>query len=87
MKVLVLKQSHNLKEPIMSTKQKLGYISSIAAIVISGATLLFSSIIIPYKAGSVVERVEACEEKVYKIDEIAEDVSYIRGWIDNETRE
>lgn len=79
----MVKHSHNQTEVRMSEKQRLGFISSVVAISVSSVTLLTTLGFLPYKAGEIMKRIEQCEEKTSKVDKIAEDVAYIRGYIDS----
>jgi len=68
----------------MSPKQKIASTSVKMAVLLSAITILFTVGSIPYKAGSLEERISECEHKVDKIDQIEKDVSYIRGWVDSQ---
>ena len=68
----------------MSRQGKISLISIVVTIVLSTLTIAFTIGAVPYKAGALVERVEVCESKFEKLDKVADDVSYIRGWIDSQ---
>ena len=67
----------------MSRMQKFNMAAAITAVMVSIITIVLTVGAIPFKAGGLVERVEVCESKLDKVDQVAEDVSYIRGWIDS----
>jgi hypothetical protein len=65
-------------------KQRLITLSSIAALLISFGTIVFTVGSLPFEAGAVMNRLENCEKGLDKIDQMIEDIAYIRGWVDSE---
>lgn len=79
---------------LMSTKQKLGFISISLATTVSAMTIFSFVMPVPYKAGVAIERLDNLEsdvgeikEDLAKVDErttiTATDVAYIRGQFDS----
>ena len=70
----------------MSTKQKLGFISVALASAVSAATLLTFCVPVPYRAGALVQEVSDMKEELgaqgNDIDDLKEDVSFIRGYLE-----
>jgi hypothetical protein len=67
----------------VSRIQKFNMVGAVVAIIVSTLTIAITVGAIPYKAGGLVKRMDICESKFGKLDKVADDVAYIRGWIDS----
>jgi hypothetical protein len=83
---------------LMSTKQKLGFISVVLASAVSVATLVTFCFPVPYRAGSLTQEVSGLSDSVAEIKEdldkqghdignLKENVSYIRGLLEAKKEE